>query len=845
MTDERTAPVDGLPHLVVPGLPSAERFQRRGGGGTPSQLHTIADRAGHARALRTALEGARLASEPIREQWAEELKAAGMFLQVEGWLGDFELALESLDLRGSGIALVAVQPASIEPPLPERATVFVPYEGLGQFFRRLDEYSAQNTLRGRPRHERLITNIAGLRLAALNHLWTDVAPFPEGDAAMWWELWLRRTGDELETLVRIAELRHWTLSRTALEFPDRTVAAIRATRDDLALALASRLPMAELRAPSLVQSPAQLPREIQRAWVSNLAERIRPAGADAPAVCLLDTGIYEHTLFAGSLDPLDIGFVVGLDGLDRHGHGTELGGLALFGDLTDPLTSAETVVLDHRLESVKILPDPGTPENPPETYGAVTADGVATAEVNRPTRRRVLCMANSTSDWDGDGRPTLWSATVDALSFGSDVVRSERGLELLSDPDPTASRLVVVAGGNVRDRYRTDHLALSDVSPVDDPAQSWNALSVGAYTELDGVPEDPDFAGYRAVASRLDLSPFSRTSLVFGRQWPIKPDVVAEGGNLLVSPGESTFDTHDAVSLPTTSRNEPLGQPLTSTWATSAASAQVAHMAAVAMTRYPTMWPETVRGLIVHSSEWTDPMRAAVRAIKNHGLRQLMVRRYGFGVPTLGRVLESASNSVTLMAQAEILPFESKGPTETTLREMHLHDLPWPREQLLDLGDHLVRLRVTLSYFIEPNPSSRGWRGRYVYPSHGLRFDIRRPGETTGEFRRRLNKLAEEEEGGTQRAAGNEPKWVIGPSYRSRGSLHGDMWFGTAAELADCGVIGVYPVGGWWKNTHRAARTDLSVRYALMVSLRTPDVTVDLYTPIANQIGVPVEITRQ
>jgi hypothetical protein len=28
-----------------------------------------------------------------------------------------------------------------------------------------------------------------------------------------------------------------------------------------------------------------------------------------------------------------------------------------------------------------------------------------------------------------------------------------------------------------------------------------------------------------------------------------------------------------------------------------------------------------------------------------------------------------------------------------------------------------VRLRVTLSYFVEPNPASRGWQGRYRYAS--------------------------------------------------------------------------------------------------------------------------------
>ena len=61
------------------------------------------------------------------------------------------------------------------------------------------------------------------------------------------------------------------------------------------------------------------------------------------------------------------------------------------------------------------------------------------------------------------------------------------------------------------------------------------------------------------------------------------------------------------------------------------------------------------------------------------------------------------------------------------MRALRLHKLPWPQEQLRDLFGADVRLRVTLSYFVEPNPSSRGWQGRYRYASHGLRFDVKRP----------------------------------------------------------------------------------------------------------------------
>jgi len=68
---------------------------------------------------------------------------------------------------------------------------------------------------------------------------------------------------------------------------------------------------------------------------------------------------------------------------------------------------------------------------------------------------------------------------------------------------------------------------------VQDPAQAWNALTVGALTELDTVPTDPTYTGWEVVAPAGELSPHSRTSLLFGeRPWPIKPDIVMEGGNL-------------------------------------------------------------------------------------------------------------------------------------------------------------------------------------------------------------------------------------------------------------------------------------------------------------------------
>ena len=79
-----------------------------------------------------------------------------------------------------------------------------------------------------------------------------------------------------------------------------------------------------------------------------------------------------------------------------------------------------------------------------------------------------------------------------------------------------------------------------------------------------------------------------------------------EGGNLLLSPNKEDL-TNDEVSLLTTS-GRAVGQLFEESNSTSAACALASRMVAIIMSEYPSYWPETVRALMVHSSEWTDVM---------------------------------------------------------------------------------------------------------------------------------------------------------------------------------------------------------------------------------------------
>ncbi len=569
--------------------------------------------------------------------------------------------------------------------------------------------------------------------------------------------------------------------------------------------------------------------------------QLEPASAHQPAVCNLDTGVARtHVLLEKSLAAEDLQTVIGASGFDTEGHGTAMAGIALFGqDLDQHLIGGDPVVLRHRLESVRIMPTRSEPKNNPIAFGDVTAQAVSLPE-STAARRRVFCLPITVIDDTPEipGQPTLWSATVDALAVGSAVVRSGDELQLLAPPDGDASRLIVVSAGNV-DCFVAEHLDESDTSPVQDPAQAWNALTVGAHTEMTDPPTDPAYTGWTAVAASGELSPHSRTSLRFGLSpWPVKPDIVMEGGNVLHDGGSDFEPSHPALSLRTTGHLN--DQALSSANATSAATAQASRLAALAMATYPNYWPETVRALLVHAAEWTPVMRQTLDAAGRQGLKQkqAMLRRYGWGVPTEDRVLYSSDQAVTLVVQDEFVPFEGD---EFTVPVFRLHELPWPKEVLEEIGGTRVDLRVTLSYFIEPTASRRGWRQRYKYPSHSLRFELQDPLESDEQFVQRVNQDAGAEDSGGSRAQ-SQVHWLVGPNQRNLGSLHQDIWEASGIELAQSGKLAVYPVGGWWKYSKAKDRVDKAVRYALVVSLRTPETDIDLYTPIANLLRVPVPV---
>jgi hypothetical protein len=712
--------------------------------------------------------------------------------------------------------------------------IYVPDDSIATLEQILEDYrSGPLTKKGNIPKAAFVEPIDEIRKARLQAFWTDpMADLPS--AAMgqtWWEVWAHigeenSVADGFRRLnCRVAEREQW------LKFPELVVIPVLARLADIEVALFAIPGISELRRGS--DTPAYFldnERETQHEWVEELANRIVWPGLAVPRVCLLDTGVNRsHMLLEPALAGVDLMTVdprwVPTD--DRGWpHGTEMAGIALHGDLFIHLQDQSAVVLDHRLESVRIMPSDGFPPNEPARLGSITQSAVSLAEIQNPQHRRVFCMAITNKGLSG-ARPTSWSAAVDTAAVGL----------LAGDEVDRPRRLFFISAGNRNPDMDVANLKPLAQYPIDDPAQAWNAISVGGYTEKIHISE-PTLKGYLPVAQAGDVSPFSRNSMAWPQgKSPFKPDIVMEAGNRARSPDGKTLYSCGSLELLTTG-SEADRMPIVNFNATSAATALASRFGARLMSAQPDLWPETLRALMIHSADWTPPMKERLDAAGGQRDKIELIRQFGYGVPNFERAQWSALNDLAILIEQEIQPYERKAGGHIGFKECHYYPLPWPKSLLESHAYHdkLFELKIVLSYFIEPNPGRAAAIDPMKYQSYGLRFDLRRPQERLSQFKARINA----DELGDSASVGNDSGWVLGPRSVSAGSVHCDIWRGTGAQLASRDMICVKPVGGWWKERLTPAIHNRRGRYALVANLSAPDLDIDLYTPILNGVKTPI-----
>lgn len=816
------------PHIDISGRRIARDYQapreNRGGGGAPRI------REEHGRLLLAQLGTAFAGTDQSRPQDQRIDPPQGVYLEVELRRNEKP---DKLERKSAG-----VQPGAVKVEDNETRTValYVPDEARPVLEQILQEYSEGplTTVGQKPKNKDLVEPIESFRQARLETFWTDdLGALPRNPQdVIWWEVWCFKGSenkvDEIsERLGARAASREYRLS-----FPETTVIPVLTNRVTIELMLFATVGIAELRRASATPTFfLDSDRQDQIGRAENLAERTTWPGTDAPAVCILDTGVNRaHALIEPALSPQDLAAVhQDWGNTDTpEGHGTAMAGLALHGDLVPKLIDESQFLLTHRLESVKILPPAGFEANDPKSYGAITQAAVALPEIAQPERTRVFCLAVTNEDVSGS-RSTTWSAAIDQAASAA----------MPGDDETSPRRLFVVSAGNAPAHIEAARILPADDYPIEDPAQAWNALTVGGYTDKIHIDE-ADLEGWTPLTNAGELSPFTRTSVTWPQgKSPFKPDIVMEAGNRALSPSGSEVHTVDSLSLLTTGHDVDR-QPLTPFSATSAATAQAARLAASLSAEYPEFWPEMIRALMVHSAEWTEPMRASLDAAEGRRAAYLLLRRFGYGVPSLDRAMRSAQNHVAVFAQAEIQPFISQGGRR--FKDAHFYRLPWPKALLEEIGERDVRLKLTLSYFIEPNPGVSSSVDPQRYQSFGLRFDLRRRLESVTQFVERVNALERDDPLGRVQVVADDNQWTFGAQSVSAGSLHCDEWVGPAVQLAARDIICVKPVIGWWRNRSSLEICNKKTRYALIATLSSPDTTIDLHTPISTIVETAIDV---
>jgi len=545
-------------------------------GGLSSKPHVPSqNRASHSAELREQAKNLKreMAAAIALQKESKSILDRGLIVEFES----FESIGEAFEEKsfGKDIELFNIRYANNK----TYATVFIPEDSMHKFENKINAYFLEKKrIDGQPLdYQPLIDTIANFKKATIKALWTDTIPLPENREQIFcWEVWLTvrsNRQNQLNGFKALAKKLNIETSNNHFEFKERTVLLIRATTKQLELSLDLLNNIAELRkAKTTADFFSEMKVKEQKEWLADLQKRILfPKETDkTPFICILDTGINSaHPLIEKFIGVNDLHTINEAWGkADEAGHGTSVAGLALYGDLVEVLETKEQIEIGHRLESSKIIKmseyAPDDTKRPLDLYADFTKQGIAQVEITSANRNRIFQMAITTTDSRDRGKPSSWSAALDMLAVGMD--------------NDSNKRLFIIAAGNFNPYEQKGTFPYSNMMEgIRDPGQAWNVITVGAYTEKDLLSDDEKADGNILTASHGNISPYTTTSHIWDSKWPLKPDIVMEGGNTV----ENKQGKFQANSLSLLTTNYKFQDKLfTTIWATSAASVLVSKICA-------------------------------------------------------------------------------------------------------------------------------------------------------------------------------------------------------------------------------------------------------------------------
>ena len=425
-------------------------------------------------------------------------------------------------------------------------------------------------------------------------------------------------------------------------------------------------------------------------------DRLPPIPPNGPLACVVDSGVTAgHPLLRGVVvAEEDFNSGEGTP-VDLNGHGTQVGGLVVYGDIARRMQDNEWLP-QVNLYSAKVL------RNDPNSIDPTSPDATFPAEerVEEQLKRAIeyfhreygcrvfnLSVGHAHKLYLG-GRQLPWAEVLDELARRLDIVIV---ISAGNVPDPempvafnSAQFKKQVAGSLKQPKHR-----------LIDPATSALSLTVGAVARR----EDPSMwylsAGTQLAASAVGCpSPFTRCGP--GVADAVKPEVVASGGNYGLNSiaGSVHWRKNDPNLAEPTLNRDFASRLLRAVCGTSLAAAQVTHVAArmeAALRNQFHAAPSQnlVRALLVSSARQHDNVREYLDKAE-------LLNTIGYGEPTV-EYCWSTPNRISLIAEDTV-----------QYRNFHVYSLVLPEDFLHKPGRRSIS--VALAY----DPPTRLSRRDYL-----------------------------------------------------------------------------------------------------------------------------------
>jgi hypothetical protein len=550
------------------------------------------------------------------------------------------------------------------------------------------------------------------------------------------------------------------------------------------------------------------------------APQIAPVApdADAPAVCVIDSGIQEgHIFIQSAIDrPTSHCFLPGKrttdvgDFVEPGGHGTRVSGAVLYGETVPP---NGTPKLPFWIQNARVLDEQN--RMPEELFPPQVLRAAVRRFHSGPRQTRIFNHSINASGYCRTRYMSAWAAEIDLLSATYDILIVQSAGNLpRTGPVPYIGVKDHLDSGRPYPQYLYE-----DSAHVANPAQSLQALTVGsvAYGAFDE-------GGWRSFG-RKDGHPSA-----FSRSGPgiwsvVKPEVAEYGGD----DSRTSNDPVDvreggiAAACPELVRSTmfPPGPAYDrDAVGTSFAAPKVARIAARLQSVLPEEPALLYRALIVQSARWPEWAEASMTQIRHTADREerqaliekvsRIIRCLGYGVPDITRATTNTDHRTT---------FITKGQVSIRPLEAHVYQVPIP-DELRGAGDEYdIRIEVTLSYVAQPRRTRRHLR-RYL--STWVDWKSSKLGEAIASFRVRALKEAQD---GENPQPGETLPWVlqeksddgvIRGTKRNNGTVQKDWAVVKSNTLPKDFCIAVVGHQGWSRDPDSTARYSLAVTFEIL-----------------------------